>query len=136
MEEIQIVQVDTMDNQFDNQRKLVRDASVTSLRDNHIAMASAQRVFEQNCAACHGHDAKGQAALGDNGVEQVIGYLLARSKNEPIEEGEPVRLSILNAALPAMERMAPATCCSADPIWWTKYGSMEAMWNPSDSPSV
>jgi mono/diheme cytochrome c family protein len=26
-------------------------------------MASAQRVFEQNCAACHGHDAKGQAAL-------------------------------------------------------------------------
>ncbi len=50
-------------NQFDDQRKLVRDASITTLRDNHIAMASAKRVFEQNCAACHGHDAKGQAAL-------------------------------------------------------------------------
>ncbi len=53
----------TYHQQFDDRRALVRDASVATLRDNQTAMRSAQRVFEQNCAACHGPDAKGQAAL-------------------------------------------------------------------------
>lgn len=53
----------TYHDQFGDLRTLVRDASVATLRDNQAAMRSAQRVFEQNCAACHGSDAKGQAAL-------------------------------------------------------------------------
>ena len=53
----------TYHDQFGDLRALVRDASVDTLRDNQAAMRSAQRVFEQNCAACHGPDAKGQAAL-------------------------------------------------------------------------
>ncbi len=53
----------TYHEQFDDLRKLVRDASIPTLRDNASAMRSAQRIFEQNCAACHGPDARGQAAL-------------------------------------------------------------------------
>jgi cytochrome c oxidase cbb3-type subunit 3 len=51
------------EREFSDLRALVGQASVPVLQKNSVAMASAARVFDENCAACHGRDARGQAAL-------------------------------------------------------------------------
>lgn len=42
----------------------INEQSVLELGKNPDAMKLGQRLFEDNCAACHGYDAKGSALLG------------------------------------------------------------------------
>jgi cytochrome c oxidase cbb3-type subunit 3 len=48
--------------EFGGIRKLVAQAQVETLQADPAIMASAQRVFDRNCAVCHGYDAAGQAS--------------------------------------------------------------------------
>ncbi len=48
--------------EFGGIRKLVAEAQVETLQADAAIMASAQRVFDRNCAVCHGYDAAGQAS--------------------------------------------------------------------------
>ena len=47
--------------QFGGARRLVAEASLATLQADPKLMASAQRIYDRNCAACHGYDAQGQA---------------------------------------------------------------------------
>lgn len=49
--------------EFGGTRRLVAEASLPTLQANNALMASAQRIYDRNCAACHGYDAQGQAQL-------------------------------------------------------------------------
>lgn len=53
----------TYADEFDSIRERVAAAPIESLHDDAMVMASARRVFDQNCAACHGPDGEGQASL-------------------------------------------------------------------------
>jgi cytochrome c oxidase cbb3-type subunit 3 len=48
--------------EFGGIRKLIAEAQVETLQADAAIMASAQRVFDRNCAVCHGYDAAGQAS--------------------------------------------------------------------------
>lgn len=48
---------------FESLRAEVAAAPVAELQDDPMVMASARRIFDQNCAACHGLEARGQANL-------------------------------------------------------------------------
>jgi len=48
--------------EFGGIRKLVAEGQVATLQADPAIMTSAQRVFDRNCAVCHGYDAAGQAA--------------------------------------------------------------------------
>ncbi len=48
--------------EFGGIRALVAQGQVATLQADPDFMASAQRVFDRNCAVCHGYDAKGQAS--------------------------------------------------------------------------
>lgn len=48
--------------EFGGTRQLIAEAQIATLMADDSLMASAQRVFNQNCAVCHGYDAAGQAA--------------------------------------------------------------------------
>ncbi len=48
--------------EFGGIRALVAQAQIETLRADPAIMASAQRVFDRNCAVCHGYDAAGQAS--------------------------------------------------------------------------
>jgi cytochrome c oxidase cbb3-type subunit 3 len=48
--------------EFGGIRALVAEGQVATLQSDPDIMASAQRVFDRNCAVCHGYDARGQAA--------------------------------------------------------------------------
>jgi len=52
--------------EFGGIRNTIADARLSTLKSDAKFMASAQRVFDRNCAACHGYDARGQAALFPN----------------------------------------------------------------------
>jgi cytochrome c oxidase cbb3-type subunit 3 len=47
--------------EFGGVRKLIAQAEIETLQADAAIMASAQRVFDRNCAVCHGYDAAGQA---------------------------------------------------------------------------
>ncbi len=49
------------ENRFGGMRRFIVDARLESLGADPALMASAQRVYDRNCAACHGYDAKGVA---------------------------------------------------------------------------
>lgn len=49
--------------EFGGVRKLITEASIETLAADPTLMHSAQRIFDRNCAACHGYDAAGQAAM-------------------------------------------------------------------------
>ena len=49
--------------EFGPTRQLVAEAKLATLRADPGLMASAQRVYDRNCATCHGYDARGQADL-------------------------------------------------------------------------
>jgi len=49
------------ESEFGGIRKLIAEAQLETLQDNDEYMSSAQRVFDRNCAVCHGYDAAGQA---------------------------------------------------------------------------
>lgn len=54
---------------FGGIRSTIADARLSTLRADPKFMASAKRVFDRNCAACHGYDAAGQALLFPNLVD-------------------------------------------------------------------
>jgi cytochrome c oxidase cbb3-type subunit 3 len=47
--------------EFKTLRQLVTEASIETLAQDARIMASARRIFDHNCAACHGADAGGRA---------------------------------------------------------------------------
>ncbi len=51
---------------FSPKRNYVLNRTISELQANHVIMESAQRIFEQNCAACHGVNGKGQASMFPN----------------------------------------------------------------------
>ncbi len=53
----------TYESEFGGMRKLIAEAQLETLQADESYMRSAQRVFDRNCAVCHGYDAAGQAAL-------------------------------------------------------------------------
>ena len=53
-------------SEFDPLRKKVASTPIEMLQTDAMAMASAERVFKQNCAACHGANAQGQAQMFPN----------------------------------------------------------------------
>lgn len=48
--------------EFGGIRALIAEGQVATLQADADIMASAQRVFDRNCAVCHGYDAAGQAS--------------------------------------------------------------------------
>ena len=55
--------------EFGGVRQLVAVAPLEALRADAALMATAQRVFDRECAVCHGYDGAGQAALFPNLVD-------------------------------------------------------------------
>jgi cytochrome c oxidase cbb3-type subunit 3 len=51
------------DREFGGMRKLIAEAQLETLQADDSYMHSAQRIFDRNCAVCHGYDAKGQASI-------------------------------------------------------------------------
>lgn len=49
------------DAEFGGMRKLIAEAQLETIQADSALLASAQRVFDRNCAVCHGYDAAGQA---------------------------------------------------------------------------
>jgi cytochrome c oxidase cbb3-type subunit 3 len=57
------------EREFGATRASIAQASTAALRDDAVAMRSAQSVFKNHCAACHGESASGQAQLFPNLVD-------------------------------------------------------------------
>ncbi len=57
---------DTYSAQFDEIRNTIAQSTMADLQNNPSLMATAERVFARNCAACHGPDGRGQASLFPN----------------------------------------------------------------------
>jgi cytochrome c oxidase cbb3-type subunit 3 len=55
--------------EFGEDRSAIVEASLPTIHASPKAMASAQRVFDRNCAVCHGYEARGQAELFPNLVD-------------------------------------------------------------------
>ena len=51
------------EHEFGGIRKLIAEAQYDTLQADDALMRSAQRIFDRNCAVCHGYDAAGQAAM-------------------------------------------------------------------------
>ena len=49
--------------EFGGLRQLVNDAQLQTLQSQPDYMGSAQRIYDRNCAVCHGYEAQGQASL-------------------------------------------------------------------------
>lgn len=47
--------------EFGGTRRLIAEAQFETLQSDAALMRSAQRIFDRNCAVCHGYDAAGQA---------------------------------------------------------------------------
>jgi len=56
-------------SEFDNQRRLILAAPLETLHNDERVMDSAQRIFAQHCAACHGPEGEGQAANFPNIID-------------------------------------------------------------------
>jgi cytochrome c oxidase cbb3-type subunit 3 len=50
------------DAEFGSVRRLITEGSLATLQSDADMMRSAQRIFDRNCAVCHGYEAEGQAA--------------------------------------------------------------------------
>lgn len=50
-------------------RRLIVDAELATLQEDDKLMRSAERIYDRNCAVCHGYDAQGQANLFPNLVD-------------------------------------------------------------------
>ena len=58
--------METYDREFGGERSLIAGAQLEALQASDSYLHSAQRIFDRNCAVCHGYDAAGQAALFPN----------------------------------------------------------------------
>ena len=52
-------------------RKKISDTPIEKLQDNPKLMISAKRIFDQNCAACHGVNGEGQAFTFPNLIDDA-----------------------------------------------------------------
>jgi len=55
--------IETYEREFGGVRSLIAEAKIETVQADDALMRSAQRVFDRNCAVCHGYEAQGQAAL-------------------------------------------------------------------------
>jgi cytochrome c oxidase cbb3-type subunit 3 len=55
--------METYQREFGGMRRLIAEAQLETLQANEGYMHSARRVFDRNCAVCHGYDAAGQASM-------------------------------------------------------------------------
>ena len=55
--------LDRYSTEFGPTRRLIAEANLETLQADPRLMTSAQRVYDRNCATCHGYDARGQADL-------------------------------------------------------------------------
>lgn len=55
--------------EFGGVRTLVAEAQLATLQADPAMMSSAQRIYDRQCAVCHGYDATGQAQLFPNLVD-------------------------------------------------------------------
>lgn len=55
--------ITAFETEFGGTRKLIAEAQLETLQADAALIGSAQRIFDRNCAVCHGYDAAGQAAL-------------------------------------------------------------------------
>ena len=58
--------IEAFNEEFGGSRRLVAEAQIATLQEDASIMASAKRVYDRNCAVCHGYDAAGQASLFPN----------------------------------------------------------------------
>lgn len=52
--------------EFSSVRELIAGAELATLKSDPKLMRSAQRIYDRNCAVCHGYEAQGQANLFPN----------------------------------------------------------------------
>ena len=57
---------DVYHDRFDDKRNAIAQSSLADLQNDLDLMATAERVFARNCAACHGSDGRGQVSLFPN----------------------------------------------------------------------
>jgi cytochrome c oxidase cbb3-type subunit 3 len=55
--------IETYEAEFGGVRSLIAGAQIDTLQADAALMRSAQRIFDRNCAVCHGYEAQGQADL-------------------------------------------------------------------------
>lgn len=53
---------DTYHQKFKEKRIAIAQSSIPGLQNDPVLMETAERIFSQNCAVCHGYDGRGQAA--------------------------------------------------------------------------
>lgn len=107
---------------FGELRQEIAARPIEQLQEDPEVMQSAQRIYDRNCAVCHGYDARGQAsmfpnladdawqwggtaaqieqsiragrnalmvpwgdALGEEGVDEVVEYVLALGRGEDVQ---------------------------------------------------
>jgi cytochrome c oxidase cbb3-type subunit 3 len=58
--------VDDFEDEFSEIRAVIAGMPLEDIRSDIALMASASDLFEQNCSACHGYEAQGQADLFPN----------------------------------------------------------------------
>ena len=51
--------IEAFESEFGLARRLAAETAIEELSQDRALMASAQRVYDRNCAVCHGYDAKG-----------------------------------------------------------------------------
>ena len=56
--------------QYADTHKMIKQSSFETLQQDEKIMASAKRVFQQNCAACHGMEGQGQAMTFPNLIDE------------------------------------------------------------------
>lgn len=52
--------------EFGGTRRLISEVRIETLQEDDALMRSAQRIYDRNCAVCHGYDRQGQADLFPN----------------------------------------------------------------------
>jgi cytochrome c oxidase cbb3-type subunit 3 len=55
--------MEAYEREFGGMRQLIAEANLETLQADESYMRSAQRIFDRNCAVCHGYDAAGQASM-------------------------------------------------------------------------
>ena len=51
------------ERQFGGRRRLIAEGQLSTLHQDPDVMRSARRVYDRNCAVCHGYEAQGQAQM-------------------------------------------------------------------------
>ncbi len=55
--------------EFRGTRRLISEVRIETLQDDAALMRSAERIYDRNCAVCHGYERQGQANLFPNLVD-------------------------------------------------------------------